>query len=80
MQSQSTTRTKTASVLNSDRSGILQRQCANCGQHTISGEGYQKCSQKQQLLQRRSTNQAKSLEVPPIVQEVLRSPSKRLPW
>jgi Domain of unknown function (DUF4157) len=57
--------------LNSDRSGVLQRQCKSCGQHTIAGE----CSEckKKQPLQRQAVNSQAIEEVPPIVGEVLRS-------
>ena len=59
-------------------SGILQRKCASCGQHTISGGECEKCQKKRSVLQRCSTNQATFPEVPPIVHEVLRSPGQPL--
>ena len=57
--------------------GLLQRKCASCGQYASSG-GCSECSKKQQLLQRRTANQAESLEVPPIAYEVLNSPGQPL--
>ena len=59
-------------------SGILQRKCDACGQHTIAGVKCEECQKKRSHLQRRSTNQAEPSEVPPIVHEVLRSPGQAL--
>ena len=59
-------------------SGILQRKCDACGQHTIAGGECEECQKKRSVLQLCSTNQATFPEVPPIVHEVLRSPSQPL--
>jgi len=59
-------------------SGILQRKCVSCGQHTIAGGECTGCQKKWMPLQRRSANQAEPSEVPPIVHEVLRSPGQPL--
>lgn len=56
------------------QTGVLQRKCASCGQHTLAGKECTECQKKRSPLQRRSTNQAEPSEVPPIVHEVLRSP------
>lgn len=58
--------------------GLIQRKCASCGQHTIAGGECSECSQKQQLLQRRTTNHPESSEIPPIVHEVLQTPGHTL--
>lgn len=58
--------------------GILQRKCASCGQHTIAGGECTECGKKKQFLQRRAVNQAEASEVPPIVHDVLRSPGQPL--
>ena len=58
--------------------GILQRKCASCGQHTIAGGECTECGKKNQFLQRRSASQAETPEVPPIVYDVLRSPGQPL--
>lgn len=57
---------------------LLQRKCNSCDQHAMVVGGCSECSQKQQLLQRRTTKQAESLEVPPIVREVLNAPGQTL--
>lgn len=61
--------------------GALQRKCA-CGQHTIGGGSCDKCSEKQQRLQRRPARIAEqtgaTAEVPSIVHEVLRAPGQPL--
>lgn len=56
--------------------GILQRKCA-CGQHTGGGECAE-CRKKKQNLQRKEASGAEPVGVPPIVQEVLRSPGQPL--
>jgi hypothetical protein len=58
-------------------SGLLQRKCA-CGQRTIAGGECEECQKKKSLLQRRAANQMETSEVPPIVDEVLRSPGHPL--
>lgn len=58
--------------------GLLQRKCLTCGQHTLAGGGCSECSKKQKLLQRRTKKQPESSEVPPIVHEVLSSPGQPL--
>jgi len=58
--------------------GLLQRKCASCGQHTIAGGECTECGKKKQFLQRRSANQAEPSEVPSIVHDVLRSPGQSL--
>jgi hypothetical protein len=55
--------------------GLLQRQCA-CGQHAIGGE-CEECSKKKRVLQRALKCPVQNI-VPPIVNEVLRSPGKPL--
>ncbi|MUL34943.1 DUF4157 domain-containing protein [Gloeocapsopsis dulcis] len=67
--------TPTAPLLSS---GILQRKCASCGQHTYAGGECAECQKKRSPLQRRSSDRAEITEVPPIVHEVLRSPGQPL--
>jgi len=55
--------------------GALQRKCA-CGNHIVAGGECESCRQKP--LQRASTNSAPANAVPPIVYNVLRSPSQPL--
>lgn len=55
----------------------MQRKCA-CGQHTIAGGECAGCRKKRLSLQRSAANQAESTSVPPIVHDVLRSPSRAL--
>ena len=59
-------------------SGLLQRACA-CGQHSAgSGGECDKCKKKHEgTLQRTLVNPALALQVPPIVDDVLRSPASR---
>lgn len=81
MTERSPTQTKSASVpsLNSDSSGLLQRQCKTCGQHT-NGGACLACDQKKHLIQRRAINSHRVGEVPPIVGEALRSPGQPLDY
>jgi hypothetical protein len=55
MKSQLTPQTKkpSAAVLSRDRSGVLQRKCMSCGQHTIAGGECVDCAKKQSGLQRK---------------------------
>lgn len=57
------------------RGSTLQGRCA-CGQHTIAGSKCAEC--RQRSLQRRRTNRSELSTVPPIVREVLCSPSRPL--
>ena len=54
----------------------LQRKC-DCGQHTVAGGGCSDC-EKKKLVQRRASNNYAPSEVPPVVDEVLRSPGQSL--
>lgn len=47
-------------------SGILQRQCISCGQHTIAGGECSQCQKKQSPLQRRAINGENISDVPPL--------------
>ena len=79
MQMRSPTQTQTKlSSFNSVSTGLLQRKCADCSQHSLAGGGCSECSKKRQLLQRRATKQTQSSEIPPIVHEVLNSPGQPL--
>src|SRR2546421_8205385 len=58
--------------------GQLQRKCA-CGQHTTGGAECEDCKKKNESsIQRRASNAAGPAGVPPIVDEVLRSPGQPL--
>ncbi|HBB32030.1 MAG TPA: hypothetical protein DDZ80_10900 [Cyanobacteria bacterium UBA8803] len=59
------------------QTGLLQRKCA-CGNSASLTGKCTECENKRLTLQRRSTNQAEPDEVPPIVHEVLRSPSQKI--
>jgi hypothetical protein len=56
---------------------ILQRKCA-CGNHTMAGGECESCKGKKGLLQRKSANAGAVGVVPPIVHDVLHSPSQPL--
>lgn len=58
------------------QSSLLQRKCA-CGNHAMGGE-CEECKGKKGLLQHGTGNESAVREVPPIVDEVLRSPGKPL--
>ena len=60
------------------RTGLLQRKCGACGQHTIAGGGCSDCEKKKGLLRRQATSSEASSEVPSIVHEVLRSQGQPL--
>lgn len=55
---------------------VLHRQCA-CGQHTAEGE-CEECKGKKNPLQPKPPKESSAGEVPPIVQDVLRSPGQPL--
>jgi hypothetical protein len=57
--------------------GILQRKC-DCGNHTVAGGKCDECQNKTGVLQRKSSNNFESPEVPPIVHEVLNSSGRPL--
>ena len=78
MSMRSPTQTKAESSFTPVQTGLLQRKCATCGQHTIADGECGEYKNKRSPLQRRSTNQAEPSEVPPIVHEVLRSPGQPL--
>jgi hypothetical protein len=64
-------------------SGLLQRKCAACGNHTVAGGECAECDKKKQTLQRASLSPCErgigdEREVPPIVHDVLRSPGQPL--
>jgi hypothetical protein len=58
------------------RAGILQRKCA-CGNHTTGGE-CDACQSKNRILQRKAANENAFGFVPPVVDDVLRSPGEPL--
>ena len=66
-----------ASSFTPARFGMLQRKCACGGNPSGSGE-CEECKKKQSTLQRAPTSQTAASTVPPIVHEVLRSPSQPL--
>ena len=55
--------TSTTSPLSS---GILQRKCVSCGQHTIAGGECGECQKKRMPLQRRAINGENISDVPPL--------------
>ena len=59
-------------------SGILQRKCTTCGNHTVAGGKCEDCKDKKGVLQRKSSNNSEHSEVPPIVHEVLNSSGQPL--
>lgn len=78
MNWRSLTQTKTTSSFTPVPTGLLQRKCASCGQHTMAGGGCSQCQKQQTALQRSATDQSESSEVPTIVNEVLRSTGQPL--
>ena len=78
MNMRSPTQTKTESSFTPIQTGLLQRKCTSCGQHTIAGGECSECKNRRSPLQRRATNQAEPSEVPSIVHEVLRSAGQPL--
>jgi hypothetical protein len=58
--------------------GLLQRKCGSCGNHTIAGSECKSCDEKKKKLQRSAANSAALTEVPSIVHDVLRSPGQPL--
>jgi len=78
MNMRSSTQTKAESSFTPVQTGLLQRKCATCSQHTLAGGECTQCQKKRSPLQRRSTNQAEPSEVPPIVHEVLNSSGQPL--
>ena len=60
------------------RTGLLQRKCGACGQHTVAGGGCSECEKKKGLLQRSAARGEAASEVPSIVHEVLRTPGRPL--
>ena len=52
-------------------SGVLQRKCAGCGNHTMAGGECAECGKRKGLLQRRSRSEGDVNEVPAIVYDVL---------
>lgn len=63
-------------------SGILQRKCAACGQHTVAGADCTECTKGERSVQRAPGNSgfrsSNSFGAPPIVHDVLRSPGQPL--
>jgi outer membrane protein OmpA-like peptidoglycan-associated protein len=57
--------------------GVLQRKCS-CGQHTGGGEKCEECRKNEMILQRQPSAFVGSETVPPVVQDVLRSPGQPL--
>jgi hypothetical protein len=78
MTRQTATQSQQQTSITSQKGGILQRKCESCGQHTIAGRECKGCQQNKLTLQRHSDSQNHQSEVPPIVDEVLRSPSQPL--
>ncbi len=78
MNLRSPTQTKTTPSFTPVQTGLLQRKCASCGQHTIAGAECAKCKKEENSLQRHAAKQAEITEVPPIVEEVLHSSSQPL--
>jgi Domain of unknown function (DUF4157) len=60
------------------QTGLLQRKCNSCGQHSIASGSCTECQKTRSPLQRRAANSTELDEVPPIVLEVLRSPGQPL--
>ncbi len=63
LSNQTQQQTSTTSPLSS---GILQRKCVSCGQHTIAGGECEGCQKKRSSLQRRAINGENIFDVPPL--------------
>src|SRR5215510_7495314 len=59
-------------------SGVLQRKCPSCGNHTMSGKRCEECDKKGGSLQRRANGHTALSGIPPIVHESLSSPGQPL--
>ncbi|MEM8674588.1 MAG: DUF4157 domain-containing protein [Cyanobacteria bacterium P01_G01_bin.67] len=81
MRSPTQVQSKQTSSFEPLQTGLLQRKCSSCGQHSVVSGECAKCQKKQSHLQRRPSNQNDTYsEVPSIVNEVLRSPGQPLPF
>ena len=78
MHKTASTETSFRSSFTPVRTGLLQRKCGGCGQHTIAGGSCSECEKQKGSLQRKATNGEAASEVPSIVHEVLRSPGRPL--
>jgi Domain of unknown function (DUF4157) len=78
MNTRSPTQTKQPRSFTPVSTGLVQRKCTSCGQHTMAGGECAECRQNKLTLQRHSNHQHELSEVPPIVDEVLRSPGQSL--
>ena len=59
-------------------SGVLQRKCAACGNHTFASDECPEYAKKKDFLQRQSASKEGANEVPHIVHEALNSPGEPL--
>jgi len=60
-------------------SGVLQRKCAGCGNHTTAGGACEGCKKKNEgILQRAAAGAGPVSEVPDVVHDVLSSPGRPL--
>jgi tRNA(Ile2) C34 agmatinyltransferase TiaS len=80
MNLRSTTQTKTSSSFSPIQTGLLQRKCNSCGQHTIAGGDCTDCQPKSGL-QRKLTigtsNDPLELEADRVADRVLAAPTMR---
>jgi hypothetical protein len=79
MTQRSTTQKQTKSAFTPASTGLLQRKCAFCGQHTISGGECTGCAKKKVSLQRKltigSSNDPLELEADRVADQVLAAPA-----
>ena len=61
-----------------NQTGVLQRKCASCGNHTVAGGECADCGKKKGLLQRKAVGMNGVSEAPPMVHEVLGSSGQPL--
>ena len=71
-------RTSPRSARPGQRVDLLQRQCRSCGQHIMAGNQCSHCQKTQAPLQGRTTDGARPALIPPIVDDVVRSPGQPL--
>ncbi len=67
-----------SNVTTLNQTGVLQRKCASCGNHTVAGGKCEECEKQGSQLQRKTASQGEPGEVPTIVYDVLNSPGHPL--
>jgi Domain of unknown function (DUF4157) len=81
-KAKTTSTSKAAEPAVTSATGLLQRKCGSCGNHTIAGGECKNCDEQKNLLQRKDSvgpfSESERSEVPAIVHEVLGSSGRPL--